>query len=142
MDFHMREMKIDDHEAIYHFWMSCEGLNLDNSDLRENFEIYIQRNPKLCYVALCDGEIIGTVKCGQDGRRGYLHHLAINKNFRRQGIGKELVKLCLNSLRNQGIKKCNAFVLDSNEDALNFWKYNNWEIVDYFYRTLQINLME
>ncbi len=142
MNYSIREMTIKDHEAVHSFWASCEGLNLDESDSIENLDIYLRRNPKLCYVALHKNDIVGAIKCGQDGRRGYLHHLAVHKDFRKLGIGKALIKICLDSLRSQGIKKCNLFVLDTNREALKFWPYNGWKPLDYFYRTFQLDLTE
>ncbi len=140
MEHYIREMIIDDYPEVISFWKSCEGLNIDDSDLYENLEVYLKRNPGLSYIALRDNKIIGTIKCGQDGRRGYLHHLAIENKYRKLGIAKELLNISLKSLKDQGIKKCNAFILDTNIDLLSFWKHNGWSMVDYFYRTLQINI--
>jgi ribosomal protein S18 acetylase RimI-like enzyme len=43
------------------------------------------------------GVILGAVLCGNDGRRGYLHHLAVAAEWRRRGIGKALVRAIRNS---------------------------------------------
>ena len=139
MNYTIREMTIIDYNEIISLWQSSPEINIDDSDSRENLDIYIKRNPDLCHVALFNHNIIGTIKCGHDGRRGYLHHLVIHKNFRKLGIGDALIKKCLSSLKAQGIQKCNAFVLDTNKDALDFWLHNNWEPLEYYYRTLQIN---
>ena len=139
MNYIIREMAIDDYDEVISLWQSSPEINIDDSDSRENLVVYIKRNPGLCHVAVCDHAIIGTIKCGHDGRRGYLHHLVIHKNFRHLGIGDALIKKSLASLRSQGIQKCNTFVLDKNKDALEFWLHNNWEVLDYYYRTLQIN---
>ena len=48
-----------------------------------------------------------------------------------------LGKRC-NVVPQQGIEKCNSFVLDENKDAIEFWIYNGWTILDYDYRTLQM----
>ncbi len=141
MEYKIREITMNDHTDLINFWKNSEGLNLDESDDYENFEIYLKRNPDLCFIALSDDKIIGAVKCGQDGRRGYLHHLSAKKEFRNQGIGKALYLKCINSLKNQGIKKCNLFVQDDNKSALKFWQVNGWKILNYDYRTLQRNLM-
>lgn len=140
MKYLIREMRIDDYENIYSFWKSIEGLTIDDTDSYENLNIYLKRNPNLCYIAVSDNQIIGTIKCGQDGRRGYLHHLAVDKHFQKQGIGRQLINKSLHSLKSQGITKCNLFVLDTNKDALAFWQHNNWEELDYYYRTLQKNI--
>lgn len=137
MDHSLREMTINDIGAVLELWSSTEGLYPDDSDTERCLATYLERNPGLCLVAEQDGEIIAAVKCGQDGRRGYLHHLAVKKEYRRQGIGRALVNAVLRSLKNQGIEKCNTFVLDDNSEAKAFWEHNGWDILEYYYRTLQ-----
>jgi N-acetylglutamate synthase len=70
--------------------------------------------------------IVGAVLCGDDGRRGYLHHLAVAAACRRQGIGRALVEACLKRLGSAGIPKCNIFLLADNELGEAFWKHNGW----------------
>ncbi|WP_370445949.1 GNAT family N-acetyltransferase [Petrotoga sp. 9PW.55.5.1] len=41
----------------------------------------------------------------EDGRRGYLYHLAIDKDYRRKGIGTKLVNLVFDNLKKKGIMK-------------------------------------
>jgi N-acetylglutamate synthase len=70
--------------------------------------------------------IIGAVLCGHDGRRGYLHHLAVAAACRRKGIGRALVEACLTGLGSVGIPKCNIFLLADNELGKTFWTHNGW----------------
>ena len=136
MSYSLREMAIDDLAAVLELWNSTEGLHPDDSDTAEKLARYLQRNPCLCLVAEGGGKIIGAVKCGQDGRRGYLHHLAVKDECRRQGVGRALVHAVLRALRDQGIEKCNTFVLDENKEARAFWEHNGWRVLEYYYRTL------
>ena len=41
---------------------------------------------------------------GQDGRRGYIYHMAIAEDFRRRGIATALLDRCLEALRVEGIR--------------------------------------
>ncbi|MGD9110016.1 MAG: GNAT family N-acetyltransferase, partial [Phycisphaerales bacterium] len=66
------------------------------------------------------------VLCGHDGRRGYINHLAVAKDFRERGIGTALEKRVIGRLQNIGIRKCNGFVLEDNHNALEFWKSIGW----------------
>lgn len=86
MDYLIREMTIQDYQDVCSLWERTEGLKLDESDEYENLERYLLRNPKLSYVVWDDDRIIGAVKCGQDGRRGYLYHLAVHHEYRNLGI--------------------------------------------------------
>lgn len=137
MNYNIVEMSIDKYNEIYNSWSSIEGLCIEEDDSPDNLEVYLERNKNLNFIAFSQDEIVATIKCGHDGRRGYLHHLLVRKDFRGRGLAKEMINRVLQSLKEQGIKKCNTFVLDSNTAALDFWKYNDWKELKYDYRTLQ-----
>ena len=118
----IREMKIEDYEKAFALWQRSEGLGLSEADTRANVERFLARNPSLCLVAEDGGELVGTALCGHDGRRGYLHHLAVAPDHRRQGLGRALAEKCLAGLKAQGITKCHLFVLGNNAPAIDFWK--------------------
>ena len=79
-------------------------------------------------MARLDGQLAGAVLCGTDGRRGYLHHLAVASQHRRQGIGETLVERCLNGLKAQGYHKCHIFVYGGNVDGQAFWERVGWKL--------------
>ncbi len=139
MDFSIREMKIDDYEQAYRLWEQTEGLSLDDSDCKEGISLYLGRNPGLCFVTTVGGEIVGTILCGHEGRRGILRHLAVKPNFRRKGIARSLVNECLSALGKEGIKKCNTFVDDTNAEGRRFWEHMGWCVLEDNYRTLQFS---
>jgi ribosomal protein S18 acetylase RimI-like enzyme len=74
-----------------------------------------------------DRELIGAVLRGHDGRRGYLHHLAVAQDYRRKGIGRALVERCLYSLRELKVLKCNIFLFSHNPEGQGFWKALSWK---------------
>ena len=133
-------MKLNRFDELIEFWESIEGLYMSDDDNYENLKIYLKRNSKLNFIILHENRIIATIKCSHDGRRGYIHHLAVKKEFRGKGIVKELVDKCLNNLRDKGIKKIRVFVLDNNREAIAFWKHIGFEEQIYDYRTLQMNI--
>jgi ribosomal protein S18 acetylase RimI-like enzyme len=96
----LRVFCIEDYDAVVTLWRRSEGVGLNESDTREAIAAFLRRNPRLSFVAQKRGRIIGIVLCGHDGRRGYLHHLAVSKHHRQRGIGRQLVVACLaNSAR-------------------------------------------
>ena len=109
-------------------WRRTEGVGLNESDTRRAIAAFLRRNPKLSFVAEKDGRIIGAVLCGHDGRRGYLHHLAVSKRHRRRGIGRLLVDTCLAKLRKAGISKCNIFIFANNAAGMKFWAHTGWSL--------------
>ena len=140
MKYQIVEMKPDRFNELIAFWKNTEGLWISDDDSYENLKIYLKRNQKLSYIALHENSIIGTIKCGYDGRRGFLHHLAVKTEFRKEGIAKALINKCLENLQKKGITKdkVRVFVLDTNKAALEFWKHNGFEEQIYDYRTLQM----
>ena len=121
------EMKAEDYDEVAALWQATEGIGLDDdTDTREGVTRYLARNPRLSFVTRQEGQIVGAVLCGHDGRRGYLHHLAVAPVHRRQGIGRALVEVCLAGLGSIGIPKCNIFLYANNESGEAFWKNNGW----------------
>ncbi len=94
-----RLMTIDDYEAAYELWIRCQnGLN-DKDDSYEGIEKYLKRNPNTSFVAELDGNVVGVILCGHDGRRGIIQHTSVSLDLRRMGIGKKLVDLSLDALK-------------------------------------------
>jgi putative acetyltransferase len=81
----------------------------------------------MSFVAREDGVLIGAVLTGHDGRRGYLHHLAVRADRRGLGVGKMLAEHSLAALRSAGIDKCHLFVLGANTGGLEFWRKIGWK---------------
>jgi ribosomal protein S18 acetylase RimI-like enzyme len=126
-DFNLRPMTIDDYEVVYSLWQSTPGIGLGESDQRNAIAAFLRHNPELSAVAVTrQGDIVGTVLCGHDGRRGYLHHLAVLPRFRNRGIAKRLVAYCLDRLRAERLDKCNIFLFRSNAAGAAFWTHNGW----------------
>ncbi|ACB85959.1 GNAT family N-acetyltransferase [Natranaerobius thermophilus] len=122
----IREMTLNDHEEAVTIWENAEGISVTKSDSRDNIFRFLQRNPGLSLVAEKEGRVLGTVMGGHDGRRGYLHHLAVIPEFRGTGLAKWLVDECLERLREEGIEKCHLFVVKENDRAMRFWNKSGW----------------
>src|SRR5215216_1469875 len=111
-------------------WTAAEGVGLRGADSPQALARYLARNPGLSLVAREEGRMVGAVLCGHDGRRGYLHHLAVAAPHRRRGIGAALVERCLDGLRGEGIAKCHLFVHRHNAAGQAFWRRTGWHARD------------
>jgi len=120
------------YDAVVSLWQSIPGiwLDLDDADSRSGMRLYLRRNPGMSFIAKNGASVVGAVLCGHDGRRGYLHHLAVLPSCRRQGIGSKLVERCLQALAARGIKRCNIFVFDDNASGIRFWSKTRWKRYD------------
>ena len=126
MNIVIREMVIQDYDEVLALWQTSEGVGLSDADSEESIGLYLNRNPGLSFVARDGEHLVGAVLCGHDGRRGYIHHLAVSKSHRRQGLGCALVERCLSALRRDGIGKCHIFVFAGSQDTSAFWKSIGW----------------
>ena len=95
MIIEIREFTIEDYEPVYALWKASEGIDLSDADSKEGIKHFLEHNPGLSFIAVQDKQVVGAALCGHDGRRGYIHHLAVAKSHRRQGIGKSLVGRCI-----------------------------------------------
>lgn len=121
--FTIRKMTIDDYEEVYSLWMSCKGMGLnDIDDSKAGIYKYLSRNPDTCFVATCDRIIVGVILSGHDGRRGFIHHTAVNPDYRKMGIATSLVDSALNALKEQGINKVALVVFERNQTGNDFWE--------------------
>jgi putative acetyltransferase len=109
-------------------WEQTENISLNESDEEPAVTGFLIRNPELSPVALApDGRVVGAMLCGHDGRRGYLHHLAVAREWRGRGLGRQLVEFAIAGLRQIGIPKCNLFVLGDSHAAVAFWEHQGWK---------------
>lgn len=140
----IRKMAIDDYENIYNLWISCKGMGLNNlDDSKEGIERFLKRNPETCFVAVEDNKVVGVIITGNDGRRGYIYHTAVNPDYRKKGIGEKLVKKGLEALKNEGINKVALVVFERNESGNRFWeKMGFTERKDLVYRNKEIVKLE
>ena len=68
--------------------------------------------------------------CGHDGRRGYLQHLIVLPEYRRQGVANQLVEHSLAQLELLGIYKTYIDVFRSNDLAQSYWESQGWQLRD------------
>jgi|ERR1700737_4514685 ribosomal protein S18 acetylase RimI-like enzyme len=129
-DIEIREFAIDDYEAAVELWKRVEGVEIAEGDDREGVAQFLAQNAGLSRVATDGSTIVGVAFCGQDGRRGYIYHLAVDPNYRGRGLGKRLVDECLAGLRRLGLKRANIMVATDNPRGREFWSKCGWEELD------------
>ena len=116
-------MTIEDYEKVYQLWLSCAGMGLNNlDDSKEGIDKFLKRNPDTCFVAEDSDKIVGAIIAGNDGRRGFIYHTAVDPDFRNQGIGTKIVYAAVDALKESGINKVALVVFDRNKDGNAFWK--------------------
>ena len=124
----IRKMISDDYLDAIQLWQSLPGLGLSSADQQDAITRFLEKNPNTCFIALDGEKVIGTVLGGNDGRRGYLYHLAVHLEYQRLGLGRQLSEACLAALKLEGLQKCHIFVISSNFEGLRFWERLGWTL--------------
>jgi len=125
--FEIREFVAGDTDGALRMWRQTEGIGLSDADRPDRLREFLSRNRGLSHVAVSEEGLIGTILCGTDGRRGYIYHLAVAAEARRSGIGRTLLKAAISAFQRIEIRKCHAFVFESNPFGELFWERSGWQ---------------
>jgi ribosomal protein S18 acetylase RimI-like enzyme len=116
-----------DYNTIINLWKKAE-INVGSSDTKEEIEKMLKRNPNLFLVGKINEKIIAVVLGGYDGRRGYVHHLAVDPKYQRKGYGCKLMSELMLRFKLMRIHKIHLFIEKYNISVINFYKKLGWEI--------------
>ena len=129
----IRTYRDGDGDRLRTFWLTC-GIKIRPGDDDASLARFGGRNPGLLILAEEHGHLVGSALAGWDGRRGWLYHVAVHKDERRRGIGRDLVAEVETRLRDLGCPKVNLIVWDDNTYAIRFWEalgYRREKTVEY-----------
>ena len=127
----LRAMTKEDYEGAYKLWETIHGFGLLSvDDKEERIHAFIDRNPGLSVVAVKDNEIVGTILCGHDGRKGYFYHVCVREDLRRQGIGKAMSVACMRALKDEGINCVSLNSFKRNNLGNSFWSGEGYKLRD------------
>lgn len=123
----VRTMTIEDYQGVHDLWMTIKGFAIRSiDDSREGVERFLKRNPATSVVVEENGEIVGSILCGHDGRRGCLYHVCVREDCRMRGIGKSMVVRCMEELEKEKISKVSLIAFTENDIGNAFWKEIGW----------------
>ncbi len=124
----IRRMDISDYEEVVKLWresglkIETEGTDSYNS-IRKSLEIM----PQLHIIAEDKGLIVGVILGSYDYRKGYLHRLAIKKEYRRQGIAKKLMNYTEAELIKLGASRIDSLMFKDNSISKKLLKKMGYE---------------
>ncbi len=128
MEIILRAFRFEqDYPAVIDLWnRSGPGVQVRKSDQAEEIKKKLERDPDLFLVAEHEGQVIGTVMGGFDGRRGMIYHLAVESAFRAHGIGGKLMQEVESRLAQKGCIKAYLLVTLENEEVIPFYEKRGW----------------
>jgi len=131
--FVIREFRYpEDYPQAARLWQAqTKGVRYGRSDVPEEIEKIIQRDPDLFLIADVDGTLAATIIGAFDGRRGHIYHLAVAESHRRRGIAQALLTEIEKRLIAKGAIRAILVVFANNAEARALYEKNNWEWLDY-----------
>ena len=124
-----RKYKSRDYKEIIELWKNA-GLIVSLSDNQEELEKLAFKIDNKFIVLELGNKIIGTVVCAHDGRRGYIHHLAVLPEYQKNGYGKKLMDEAIMHYRSLKTVKTHIFIEKSNSKVVEFYKNLDFKIRD------------
>ena len=129
MSFEIVRYNVKHQREVIDLWEKC-GLIIPQNDPIEDIQKKLSFQPELFYIALLDGQLIGSAMVGYEGHRGWLNYLAVLPSFQKRGYGKKLVNRAIVELRKIGCLKLNLQVRKSNTQVVGFYKHIGFEEED------------
>ena len=124
----IRAMEIGDYHKVYQLWQQIEGFGLRTiDDSEEGITRFLKRNPHTSVVAEEEGEIIGSILCGHDGRTGCFYHVCVEKSHRNRGIATKMTDFAIEALKQEHINKVSLVAFCSNETGNVCWHELGWK---------------
>jgi N-alpha-acetyltransferase 30 len=106
-------------------------MKMIDSELSEPYSIFTYRYflynwPKLCILAYKQSDLIGVIVCKADlhntSLRGYIAMLAVRQEYRRLGIGRELVSRAIETMKSSGVEEIVLETEFTNTPALKLYE--------------------
>lgn len=110
-------MTLQDYLPVKQLWLAC-GLRDEPEDGKECVAELLSASQSAGFVADEKGKFQGAVLCGNDGRYGYIHHLAVSPQARNKGVGRALVRACTGFLSTRHVI---VMVKEDNQAGKEFW---------------------
>ena len=127
MDLTFRPFTVTDYEAVTGLWHRA-GIKLTLSDSRHEIARMLDRNPDTCFLASCGDAIIGVVMGSWDGRRGFVHHLAVEPASQRSGVGSAIMAELERRFRVMGVVKMSFLIEQDNTAVVAFYRKLGYEL--------------
>ena len=116
----LRSCTPDDVAAVLALWKHS-GVAGSLTNTTEDLLTRLARDADLFVVAEIEGTIVGTLVGGWDGWRGNMYRLVVDRDCRRRGIARALVREVEARLASKGARRVTALVLREEEAASAFW---------------------
>ena len=123
----IEKFKIEYYDEVVELWRRA-GIEMVSSDTIDEVTRVLNRNPDLILIGKVEEKVIAVVIGTFDGRRGYVHHLAVDPNYQKMGFGKTIMDALIEQFRKMNIHKVHLFIEKSNKSVVKFYKNIGWDV--------------
>ncbi len=123
----IEKFKIESYDEVVGLWRKA-GIEIVSSDTIDEVTRVLNRNPDLFLIGRVQEKIIAVVMGTFDGRRGYVHHLAVDPDYQKMGFGKSIMEALIEQFRTKNIQKVHLFIEKTNKTVVEFYNNLGWDV--------------
>ena len=123
----IRPYSADNEDAVVELWQRC-GLTRPWNDPHKDIARKLKVNPELFLVGFVNGKVAASAVAGYEGHRGWVNYLAVDPDFQRKGLGRQMMQNVEQALARMGCPKVNIQVRTGNLNAIEFYKNLGYKI--------------
>ena len=117
--FSIRPLSVSDYPSMCALW-DADGYRVRSlQDGERVTRSFLARNGAYCFGAVSDGELVGFIMVGCDGRSARVYHLVIRSEHRRLGVAHALTEAAWDVLKAEGV--CGVVVFRE-DPSVTFWE--------------------
>jgi ribosomal protein S18 acetylase RimI-like enzyme len=127
----IRQYSPADREAVINLWKTC-NLTKSWNNPEQDINRKLKDSPELFLVGTINDIIFSSVMAGYDGHRGWIYYLAVVPEYRKQGLGNQIMAAAEEKLLDIGCPKIDLMVRKNNPDVITFYEkigYGHDEVV-------------
>ena len=125
----IEKFKLEQYDEIVELWKKA-GIDVGSSDTIDEVTRVLNRNPDLFLIGKLQEKVIAVVIGTFDGRRGYVHHLAIDPDYQKKGYGKTMMDELIEKFHIKKVHKVHLFIEKYNKEVADFYRKLGWEVRD------------
>ena len=114
----VRPYQEKDRAGLIALWTEVFTVSSPHHDPETSLDKKLRVDPDLLFVAVMDGNVVGSVMGGYDGHRGWIYSVAVTPSLRRRGIASILMREVEAELRERGCIKVNLQVESDNAEVV------------------------
>ncbi|NYT11273.1 MAG: GNAT family N-acetyltransferase [Methanomassiliicoccales archaeon] len=127
----IRKFRIDDYERVIRLWQESELEHRPTGrDTRERIAAEIEKETAIFLVAEMDSEMVGSIFCTHDGRKGWLNRISVLPEKQRKGIASALIREGERRLRELGIEVICALIWRSNLASRELFENQGYDFLE------------